>query len=158
MAKKIKLTCDVGDDLLKVIGEVAVTFGQLEHVLSLSIKRTRPTMSLLEAQRLTDGITGRTEEAREAFEVWIQDQELEGKFSELMKELREVAARRNDVFHALWGKDAEGRVIWLRKSQYINPSLASLQKLRDDIRYMTARVDGATYTELLETEVPSDPN
>ena len=42
------------------------------------------------------------------------DQDLEGDFMKLVEEVRVLARRRNDVVHAIWGKDPEGRVRWKR--------------------------------------------
>ena len=157
MAKKLLLTCDLGDDRLKVIGGIIVSFGHLEHVVALCIKRTRPDdVSLLDAQRLTDGVVGRSRDAQDAFEVWAQDQQLEGSFGELMEEVREVAGLRHDVAHGLWAKDANGDVVLNRKARYRDPTVTKLKMLRDRIIALTVKVDGSTRSGPISVEAPDD--
>ena len=74
-------------------------------------------MSLQDAEALTDGIVERSTRAQESFERWAMDQDLKGDFGKLIEEVRKIARRRNDVVHALWGKDTEGRVRWQRKGE-----------------------------------------
>ena len=61
MSDHIMMTCtyDLEDDLLMVIGQIGVSFGQLVHIVALTFKRTSP-MTLEEAEALTDGIVERS--------------------------------------------------------------------------------------------------
>jgi len=151
----INCTYDLGDDLLKVIGEIVVCFGQLEHVVAMTIKRTSPSMTLAEAEALTDGIVARSTHAQERFEVWAMDQNREGDFMRLIAEVRRIVPRRNDVVHALWGKDPEDRVRWQRNGRDTEIEIDQLERLRNEIRLLTAAINGTTRPDLVTIEVPA---
>ncbi len=136
-------TYDLGDDLLKVIGEIVVSFGQLEHAVALAIKRTSP-MTLEEAQALTNGVVERSTHAQESFEKWAMNQNLEGEFKQLMGQVRGLARRRNDVVHGLWGKDPQGRVQWLRNAGGEEIKIDRLESLRDEIQRLTLDINRTT--------------
>lgn len=151
----INCTYDLGDDLLKVIGQIVVSFGQLEHIVAMTIKRTSPSMTLAEAEALTDGIVERSTRAQENFEIWAMNQDLEGDFGKLIEKVHKIARRRNDVVHALWGKDPEGRVRWQRKGGGTKIEINRLKQLRDDIRLLAALITGATRPDLITIEMPA---
>lgn len=155
MSDHIMITCtyDLGDDLLKVIGQIVVSFGQLEHSVAMAIKRTAPSMALAEAVALTDSIVERSKRAQESFERWAMDQDREGDFTKLIKEVRRMARRRNDVVHALWGKDPEGRVRWKRKSEDAKIEIDRLRRLRDEIQRLAADINSTTRPEIVTFEV-----
>jgi hypothetical protein len=159
MTDHIMITCtyDLGDALIKVIGEVVVSFGQLEHTVAVSIKRTNPRMTLADVQALTNGIFERSDDARESFERWAMNQELEGNFRRHIDEIRDIArCRRNDVIHGLWGKDPEGRVRWLRNWEDSGEiKMEQLESLRDQIQILIRKINGATST--LTCEVSALP-
>jgi hypothetical protein len=151
MSDHIMISCryDLGDDLLKVIGEIVVSFGQLEHAVALSIKRTSPATTLTDVQAFTDILVGRSRRAQESFEVWAKDQDREGDFKRLTDQVGDIARRRRDVVHALWGKDRDGGVRWLRNGQERDIEIAQLELLRDDIRQLTAEINHATRPDLV---------
>lgn len=157
MSDHIMISCtyDLGDDLLKVIGQIVVSFGQLEHIVAMTIKRTSPSMTLAEAEALTDGIVERSTRAQESFERWAMDQDLEGDFGKLIEKVRKIAHRRNDVVHALWGKDPEGRVRWQRKGGNTIIEIDRLKLLRSEIQLLAAFITGATRPDLVKIEMPA---
>ena len=152
----INCTYDLGDDLLKVIGQIVVSFGQLEHIVAMTIKRTSPSMTLAEAVALTDGIVERSTRAQESFERWAMDQNLESDFRQRIEEVSRLARRRNDVIHALWGRDTEGRVRWQRSGKNIGIEINRLRLLRDEIRLLAAAITEATRPDLVTIEIPDD--
>ncbi len=158
MSNHIMMTCtyDLGDDLLQVIGQIVVSFGQLEHVVALTIKRTSPSMTLAEAEALTDGIVQRSTRAQESFERWAMYQNLEADFGKRIEAVRRIARRRNDVIHALWGRDPEGRVRWQRSGENRGIEINQLRHLRDAILLLAAAITEATRPDLVTIEIPDD--
>lgn len=150
----INCTYDLGDDLLKVIGQIVVSFGQLEHIVAMTIKRTSQSMTLAEAEALTDGIVERSTRAQESFERWAMDQGLEGDFAKLIEEVRKIARRRNNVVHGLWGKTPEGRVRWQRKGGPTVIEIDQLKLLRSEIQLLAAAITDTTRPDLVTIEMP----
>ena len=146
MSDHIKLnpTYDLGDDLLKVIGEIVVSFGQLEHAVALTIKRTSLLMTLAQAQALTNGVVRRGEDAQESIAWWAMNQDREVEFTQLMDQVGGLARRRNDVVHGVWGKDEEGRVRWTRNQSASEFDVNQLQSLRNEIHQLTSAIDRKT--------------
>lgn len=140
----LTMTTDLPCDLLKIIGQIAVAYGQLEHALAMSIKRTTPGISIEDALELAESFSARRELATQRFGIWYQDQNLEGKFEKAIDHAREVAKRRHDVMHALWAKNGDNGVCWLRLGWYNAPDLAELQSIRDDIYRTAMELNGAT--------------
>ena len=158
MSNHIMIDCtyELGDDLLQVIGQIAVSFGQLEHVVALSIKRTSPSMTLAEAEALRDSIVLLSNRAQESYVNWAMDQNLEANFRQRFEEVRGIARRRNDVFHAFWGRDGEGGVRWHRSGRARRIDINELRQLWDDIWQLAGRINEATRPDLVRFETPDD--
>ena len=155
MSDHIMMTCtyDLEDDLLMVIGQIVVSFGQLEHIVALTIKRTSP-MTLEEAEALTDGIVERSAKAKESYEIWATNQGLEAEFLKLVDKAGKVARRRNDVIHAFWAKDPAGCIQWRRNGLQKKIDIEQLKVLRDDIHLLAAEINGTTAPASVRIESP----
>lgn len=150
----VELTADLGDELLKVLGQITVCFGQLEHTLAMSIKRTTPDMTLDEAEKLRDGLIERSEKAQERFEVWAQNQDSEADFWSFMGKARALAQQRHDVVHAFWGKDDRDEIYWGRLAERRPVSIDVLKHLRNELYLLSALINHQTRPDLTFFDIP----
>jgi len=145
---KIDFTCDLGDELLKVIGEIVVSFGQLERVIALTIKRAEPSTTLADAEALVIRVGADGNRAINSYQQLVMDQGLEADFEELMKKADAIAPRRHDVVHGHWGRDGNRCVRWQRKGEYKELYIDQLERLRDDIRHLVAEINQKLRSDL----------
>ena len=133
----INLTVDLPDDILKAIGRLTISFGQLEYVLALTILRTSSNGMTFEeahekAKKLVS-IHALAERAYEEFQRRTLDQNIEARFLALVGDVRDLARRWADVKHALWGIGKDGRVNWVVRGQQAPVDIEQLTQLDEDI-------------------------
>jgi hypothetical protein len=137
---KMILTDMWEDETTRVIGEIAIAFAQLEHVLWVSPKRIRE-LSMNEWEQIAgeSSIPARCRQIQEAHAIRALNQNREGDLLHWLREAERVAKARNSIMHARWGckKDKQMRIttrhrIWKNKDAGIDH--AKLVTLRNDIR------------------------
>ena len=111
-------------------------------------------MTLADAMALTDGITQRSKNAKESFDKWAINQTLECAFQKITDRVSKISGRRNDVVHALWGKDDKGPVRWQRLGIDNKIDVSQLKDLRNEIHRLVADINGATRPDLVMISIP----
>ena len=145
------MTLDLPDDLKRVIGEISIAYGQLEFALAMCIKRTDPKIDIEDARVLAESLSARLATAGTRFAIWYKDQRREAEFERLIERATQLAKHRNGVVHALWAKNKEGEICWLRMGFYRSINLDELGTLRDDIYRVTAELNGTTRNDGIVT-------
>ena len=107
-----------------------------------------------EAEALTDGIVERSAKAKESYEIWALNQDLEGEFLTLVDKVGKVARRRNNVIHAFWAKNPAGCTQWRRNGLEKKIEIEQLKSLRDDTHLLAAEINGTTAPALVRIEAP----
>jgi hypothetical protein len=151
-----ELTDDLPSDILILIGQINVGYGQLEHVLKLTIKRTTEGLSLEEATKMARslGWMGLRIKARTQFEKWALDQRMEKKFKIRLDHADCVVKRRHDVAHGVWGKDDRGNLYWERADPNKDPA-TELQEIRGQLRNLIRRMEKFTRVAPTRSSVQS---
>jgi len=83
----VNLRDDLPDEIKDLIARISVRHGQLEHVLTLTIKRTSPGRSFSEAMARAQYLLNQpafTEEAMQIYGKDTDDQEPEAEFLEVL--------------------------------------------------------------------------
>lgn len=124
---------------LRVVGEIAIAFAQLEQILWLSPKRIRK-LSFYDWEGIAGRvpIPNRCNQIKVAYARSNMTQEMEAELEKILRKVIVVNEKRNSIVHGRWGcKKQNGEVvsrhrIWKNKDQGID--LVKLRRLRDDIR------------------------
>ena len=122
----------------KVVGQIAIAFAQLEHILWLGPKRIdKLDLSVWDAMAGVVPIPERCRQIREAYALRHMNQNREAELEWLLKRVVRVNNLRNSVIHGRWGiKKKDGVVIsrhriWKNRDRGID--LPPLRKLRDEV-------------------------
>ena len=136
---KMILTDKWNQETSQVVGEVAIAFAQMEHVLWLSPKRIKKLpYSVWEGLAGRVSIPDRCAQIRDAYATSCMNQDQEANLEHLLKKVIVVNNKRNSIIHGRWGcKKREGQVIswhriWKNQDQGVN--VVEMQKLRNEIR------------------------
>lgn len=128
-------------DLMDVVGQIAVAFGQLEWVVYLSAKR-KSTKALREFRKEKENRTDK-------FGTWccrlLERYPDDNKLSSLINRALIAGKARNDVIHAVWGKDlSDQRLGRWRPSgnlgieiEPLRVLLRSVREIRDELNEYT---------------------
>ncbi len=140
-------TDDLPEDLLKLIGRIAISWGQLENILALTYKRIADvTMEeAISLAREVGGLRTLSDTVRAKFEIRTLDQVAEARFSRLLKRAIDAGVKRHDIMHGQWGKDPQGEVCWYRKGRKLEVRTDALEELRNEIRDVTAEINYLTF-------------
>ena len=88
----------------KIVGQIAIAFAQLEHVLWLSPKRIRnQNYSVWEAIAGIEPVPTRCQQIRDAYAIMQMDQEKEASLESLLRAVVDLNEKRNGILHARWG-------------------------------------------------------
>ncbi len=130
---------------LRVVGQIAIAFAQLEQILWLSPKRIKQLpFSVWEGMAGKVSIPNRCNQIREAYATSHMNQEREADLENLLGKVIMVNEKRNSIIHSRWGcKKQNGEVvsrhrIWKSKDRGID--LVELRRVRDDIRELRDRL------------------
>ena len=136
---KIILTDDWRGEISQVVGEIAISFAQLEHVLWLSPKRIKKLpFSVWEQMAGRVSITERCAQIRDSYAVRAMHQDKEASLDSLLKSVVRVNEQRNAIIHGRWGCKKDGGVIvsrhriWKGKEQRLDKTW--FIELRGEIR------------------------
>ncbi len=136
---KMILTDKWDEGTWKVVGQIAIAFAQLEHILWLSPKRIKKLrFSVWEGMAGKMPIPKRCEQIGKAYAIKHLNQEREAELKDLLKNVIRVNEKRNSIIHGRWGcKKQNGVVvsrhrIWNGRDRGID--VAKLRQLRDHIR------------------------
>ncbi len=144
MSFTVNLRDDLPDEIKDLIARISVRHGQLEHVLTMTIKRTSPRRSLSEAMARAQYLLNQpafTEEAMQTYGKDTDDQVAEAEFLDVLNRARKASGARRDVDHALWAYDEQGHLGWLRNGVSMDIStLSSIHtNLEDAVRDLNAQ-------------------
>ncbi|MCH7539713.1 MAG: hypothetical protein IH999_04855 [Proteobacteria bacterium] len=100
-------------NLIEALGEVSARYGQIEHLLTMTIHRTaEPELSYDDAFAEVEKLRGgeqHSKRAKKSFNKWAIQEfgEIEGNeraeaFNDLIQNWAALAARRHDVIHCCW--------------------------------------------------------
>ncbi len=136
---KMILTDQWDERICEVVGQIAIAFAQLEHVLWVSPKRIKKLpFSEWEAMAGRVSIPNRCEQIRKTYATKYMDQVGEAELGALLTRIVKVNEGRNSILHGRWGcKKQNGAVVsrhryWKKKDQGID--VEKLSRLRDEIR------------------------
>jgi hypothetical protein len=138
---KMILTDQWDEDTCRLVGQIAISFAQLEHILWLSPKRVRKLrFPVWEAMAGQVTIPQRCEQIRKTYALKRMHQGLEAELDRLLLRIERANDARNSIIHGRWGcKKNEDRTdivsrhrIWRGKDRGIDH--AQLTKLRDEVR------------------------
>ena len=138
------------DEITKVVGEIVIAFGQLEHVLWVAGKRSRK-LSMQEWAELREG--GRTvpekcRYLREEFTRQQMDDTLRSDLHQTLDKIVNLAETRNRIVHGRWGvKKLDGKIIskhriWQNRDAGVD--VAKMIALRNGIRDARDRLNRLT--------------
>ena len=146
-------------ELIEALGQVSARYGQIEHLLAMTIHRTANLSyddSIAEVERLRyrEEIRKR---AKQSFNDWaIQNfNEFEGKkridaFNDLIQNWVNLAERRDNVIHCCWSVGIEDKQLTgTRKGDLLTTDgrpfgVEDVEKLGDNLRQFVVRLNWAT--------------
>jgi len=130
-----RLLAEPDPELTRVLGEIAIAFTHLEHILWLSPKRLAsiPFDEYLEVAE-DSSIPQRCDDLESNYGKKVMDQQREGRLWSILGRVREVTRRRNEVFHALWIEQQDGKPVRNKQGKILTADLDTMMRLRDDIR------------------------
>ena len=126
-----------GDDLLlAAAGKVALTHGQLEMTLRMTIK-TLSRLSVREAMNATRGLKNwkLREETNKLFKHYTRDPVLRTRMNAILGNCKRLSEKRNQFIHQLWALDQDGSVV-VKGSEDVwgpPPSVDDLTALAEEI-------------------------
>src|SRR5947207_738062 len=139
-AFKMILTDQWDDEITKVVGEIAIAFAQLEHVLWLLPKRIDElSLSQWAAMAGKESIPDRCKRIRQRFAKKEISPERLARLDTLLNKIKKTNNVRISVIHGRWGckKSSSGEIkslhrIWKKQDKGVD--IIELQQLRNDIR------------------------
>jgi hypothetical protein len=150
----VSIDAPIPERISSQIGQLVCRWGQLEHVLALTIKRTVKVSieeALVRAREL-NSIPRLTNEVRARFAVHAQNQGREGELTSLLQDVICLSKVRNDVVHGLWCFGERGEPLWLRAPARSEYEETSLDWLCNKIRDVTAAINALTRPDLVSWE------
>lgn len=158
-AKAKREFIDLPPKLIQALGRVSVRYGQMEHVLTLTLKRTSE-ISYDEAFQLVEetknrGRKDRRKLARDHFRDWATKRfgEAEGKerakdFHILIEEWVDLAEQRDNVIHCAWTVE-DGQLTGSRKGKLLEIDgrplgVENVEHLADALTRLVNRLNEAT--------------
>ncbi len=146
-------------ELIQALGEVSARYGQIEHLLTMTIHRTEG-ISYDAAVAEVEGLQGREDvkkKARRSFYDWAIKNfgEIEGKeraeaFNDLIQNWAALYARRDDVIHCCWSVGIEDKQLsGTRRGKLLKwdgrpVGIEDVQKLADNLKQFVVRLNTAT--------------
>lgn len=119
-----------GDDLILVMGKVAIAYGQLEHVLKLAYKRVSG-QTYADAMEIADKLRSNpaiAEQLTQAFAKRFMHQELEKKLDHMVERILKVNGIRNHLLHGYWHRKIDSGELRITKGDQKIDVTASLAK------------------------------
>lgn len=148
------------DGLFDALGRVSVRYGQIEHFLTLTIKRTDQKMvwdqafAFVEKLRYSNKIR---EEARRRFNAWADEhfdeiiaEKEKRKFRAAVNDWKKLAARRGEIVHCCWSVGRNGNLNATRRGKILRDDtgrpvdVAYVNRLADRMHSLAARLNAAT--------------
>jgi hypothetical protein len=101
---KMILTDKWDERTAKLVGQIAIAYAQLEHVLWLGPKRIdKMPFSVRDAMAGRMTIPQRCEQVADAYAKKHLSQEKEAELDGLLKQILEINDERNSIMHGRWG-------------------------------------------------------
>lgn len=130
LAKPIILTDDLPPATFELIGRITVSFGQLEHLLAVLVKRTLEgatfSEGMAEAEKLRT-IANLGKAISEGFARRTMNQAKEAEVDASLEEVGRLYGMRHDVIHAVWARTLDGDEVYSRRGR-LPPKLAELHQ------------------------------
>ncbi len=161
--------------LIEALGEVSARYGQIEHLLTMTIHRTEE-ISYDAAVAEVEGLRGRKDvrkKAKRSFcDLAIKEfGEIEGKkraeaFNDLIQNWVDLANQRDDVIHCCWSVGIEDKQLsGTRRGELLKwdgrlVGVEDVQKLADNLKQFVVRLNTATIPSALsgpEIEIAAMP-
>ena len=164
-------------NLIEALGEVSVRYGQIEHLLTMTIHRTaEPELlyddAFAEVEKLRGG-EQHIKRAKKSFNKWAIQEfgEIEGNeraeaFNDLIQNWAALAARRHDIIHCCWSVGIKDKQLsGTRKGKLLTTDgrpvrIEDVQKLGDNLKQFVVRLNMATMPSQLsgpEKEIAAMP-
>ncbi len=162
-------------ELIQALGEVSARYGQIEHLLTMTIHRTAPISyddAVAKVEELRHREKIRKEAKRSFNERAIQEfGEIEGNkraetFNDLIQNWAALADRRDDVIHCCWSVGIEDKQLsGTRRGELLKwdgrlVGVEDVQKLADNLKQFVVRLNTATMPSQLpgpENEIAAMP-
>ena len=162
-------------ELIQALGEVSARYGQIEHLLTMTIHRTAPisydaAVDKVEELRSREKIR---KEAKLSFNEWAIQEfgEFEGNeraeaFNDLIQNWAALTNRRDDVIHCCWSVGIEDKQLsGTRRGELLKwngrlVGIEDVQKLADNLNQFVVRLNMATMSSQLsgpENEIAAMP-
>ncbi len=162
-------------ELIRALGEVSARHGQIEHLLTMTIRRTAP-ISYDAAVDKVEELKSREKirkEAKRSFNKWAIQEfgEIEGNgragaFNDLIQNWAALTDRRDDVVHCCWSVGIEDKQLsGTRRGELLtwNGRLVGIEdvlNLADNLKQFVVRLNTATMPSQLsgpENEIAAMP-
>ena len=162
-------------ELIQALGEVSARYGQIEHLLTMTIRRTAP-ISYAAAVAKVEELRGREKirkEAKRSFNEWaikkfgeIEGNERAEAFNDLIQNWSDLADQRDDVIHCCWSVGIEDKQLsGTRRGALLKwggrlVGIEDVQKLADNLKQFVVRLNTATMPSQLsgpENEIAAMP-
>lgn len=164
-------------NLIEALGEVSVRYGQIEHLLTMTIHRTaEPELSYDDAFAEVEKLRGgeqHSKRAKKSFNKWAIQEfgEIEGNkraeaFNNLIQNWAALAARRHDIIHCCWSVGTKDKQLsGTRKGKLLTMDgrligTEGVQKLAGNLKQFVVRLNTATMPSQLsgpEKEIAAMP-
>ena len=150
---------NVPPKLIEALGQVSARYGQIEHLLTMTIHRTA-RLSYDDSVAEVDGLRHRKDikkRAEQFFDDWALQNfgEIEGKkridaFHDLIQNWADLAERRDNVIHCCWSVGTKDKhPTGTRKGELLTTDgrpfgIEDVEKLGDNLKQFVIRLNGAT--------------
>ncbi len=166
---------DLPPKLIEALGEVSARYGQIEHLLAMTIKRTTELSydaAVAEVERLRSRPNIRKKAKRSFCDQAINEfGEIEGKkraeaFNDLIQNWVDLVDQRDDVIHCCWSVGIEDKQLsGTRRGRLLKwddrpVGIKDVEKLGDNLKQFVVRLNTATMPSQLsgpEIEIAAMP-
>ncbi len=148
-------------ELLQALGEVSARYGQVEHILTMTIIRTTvESYDEVFAEVANSNLKYRDKICRKVkscFKDWAvkkfgeaESQQRSGKFDNLIQAWSDLAQRRHDVIHCCWSViGADKRLGRTRKGKLFHSRSEDVAVLGEDLKQFVVLLNKETLTGTL---------
>ena len=146
-------------ELIEALGQVSARYGQVEHLLTMTIHRTAK-ISYDDAFAEVESLRSRkniSKMAKQSFDDWARKEfgEIEGKeraeaFNDLIQKWADLAERRDNVIHCCWSVGIEDEQLsGTRKGELLKMDdhrfgIKDVKRLGDNLKQFVVRLNRAT--------------
>ena len=141
MAQTFVKKDDWDPKLAQAVGLVAIHFGNLDYLVSLSVARVRGLTGSNKIQliRKIEGssLPSRCDKIVASYNKRFKKPSDRKRLAQILRNTKRVSKDRNDAMHALWAEDRTGKPVRIRRQQNLGVKPRSVSELGNEVLKVT---------------------